>query len=49
MTPPATASAPTTFTDLGLHPALLEALERARVRGADAYPAGGDPAAARGS
>ena len=38
----------TTFADLGLRPELLERADRARLRGADADPARGDPAAAGG-
>ena len=40
--------APTSFADLGLRAELLDALDRPRLRGADADPARGDPAAARG-
>ena len=36
------------FADLGLRPELLRALTAPRLRGADADPAGGDPAAAGG-
>ena len=38
---------PTTFADLGLRPELLRCARRAGLRGADADPARGDPAAAR--
>ena len=42
------AQAAGTFADLGLRPELLQALTQPRLRGADADPARGDPAAARG-
>ena len=38
---------PALFADLGLRPELETVLDRARLRGADADPAAGDPAAAR--
>ena len=41
------ADEPSTFADLGLRPELLAALAEPRLRGADADPARGDPAAAR--